>query len=225
MRVLLGGAADLRAAYAVTESSWLRLNFVATVDGAVQGQSGDSGSINNAADKQVYDLLRELSDCVVVGAGTARIEGYGTWVRPTVVVTRSGGLPATLLGPDAESTLVVTCAAAPGLEQLRSETGDDRLIVLGDDDVDLTGLRPALAERGLRQILCEGGPHLARDLLAAGAVDEMCTSTVGRAIAGDHLRMLAGPPLDVPLSLGAMVLDEPSSTLFTRWLVDRKSQE
>lgn len=222
MRVLVGDHSDLRAAYVPPAPSWLRLNFVTTLDGAAQGEEGTSGSINNAADKEVYDLLRELADCVVVGAGTARIEGYRPWSRPTVVVTRSGGLPPTLLDAAGEQPpLVVTCAAAAGLAALRAEVGADRLVVLGDDTVDLTLLRPALAERGLRRILCEGGPHLARDLLAADVVDELCTSTVARAIAGDHLRLLAGPPVDVPLRLGTLVLDEPSSTLFARWLVDR----
>ena len=50
--------------------------MVATVDGAATGDDGKSRSINNGVDKMVFDLLRELADALVVGAGTMRIEGY-----------------------------------------------------------------------------------------------------------------------------------------------------
>ena len=50
--------------------------MVSTVDGAATGPDGRSGGINNAADKRVFDTLRRLCDAVVVGAGTARDEGY-----------------------------------------------------------------------------------------------------------------------------------------------------
>src|SRR5699024_6290073 len=55
---------------------WVRSNFVTTVDGAVQGRDGRSGTINTEADHLVFDLLRALCDVVVVGAGTVRRERY-----------------------------------------------------------------------------------------------------------------------------------------------------
>ena len=81
--------------------------MVSTVDGAATGESGDSKSINNAADKQVFDLLREQADVLVVGAGTLRIEGYAVPPKPLVVVTRSGEVPrvaAASAGRDASHT-------------------------------------------------------------------------------------------------------------------------
>ena len=102
MRVLLGpDTDDLRTLYAVPRTPWLRLNFVSTVDGAAQGPDGKSGGINNAADKAVFDTLRDLADAVVVGAGTARAEGYRPAAVPIVVVTRSGDVPQLLRGADA----------------------------------------------------------------------------------------------------------------------------
>ena len=68
--------ADLDELYAVESRPWLRVNMVSTVDGAATGPDGRSGGINNAADKRVFDTLRRLCDAVVVGAGTARDEGY-----------------------------------------------------------------------------------------------------------------------------------------------------
>ena len=54
----------------------VRVNFISSIDGAAT-HDGVSGGLNNAADKQVFDTLRMLSDVVVVGAGTVRAEGYG----------------------------------------------------------------------------------------------------------------------------------------------------
>ncbi len=56
-----------------------------------------------------------------------------------------------------------------------------------------------------------------RDLLAAGAVDEVCTTTVPRLIGGTHPRITDGPPVDVPLRLHTLL--EQDGTLLARWLL------
>ena len=87
----------LAAAYAPCAEPWLRVNFVSTVDGAAQGPDGMSKSINNAADKRVFNLLRAQADCLVVGAGTLRAEAYKIPRLPLVVVSRSGRVPESLV--------------------------------------------------------------------------------------------------------------------------------
>lgn len=209
---------DIRDLYAVPaehEGPWLRVNFVATVDGAAQGADGRSGGINNAADKRVFHGLRRMADVVVVGAGTARAEGYRPTRIPIVVVTRSGAVPPGLLDAPSGSVLVATCEAAGALRHLREDLGDEHVLVLGEDTVDLVALKRVLGERGWRDQLSEGGPHLLRDLLAGGVADEICVTTVPRAIAGEHLRISAGEPVDVPLEL--RVLLEEKGTLLGRW--------
>jgi riboflavin biosynthesis pyrimidine reductase len=219
VRVLVGPETDdLRALYAVPRTPWLRLNFVSTVDGAAQGDDGKSGGINNAVDKRVFDALRALADAIVVGAGTARTEGYRPTTRPTVIVSGSGRVPALLRGAEPGRVLLLTHAGSPGLAEARELLGDD-VVVVGTDQVDLASLPAALAERGLRHLLCEGGPHLARGLLAARVVDELCATTVPRLIAGDRLRITAGPPVDVPLRLETLL--EEDGTLLARWIFDR----
>ncbi len=210
--------AELREAYAAPEPAWWRLNFVTTLDGAAQGSDGLSGTINNAADRRVFDLLRALSDCVVVGAGTLRAERYGAaGDRPLVVVSRSGRIPSTLVGASAGRLLMATCASSPGLPAARAELGDDHVVVTGEESVDPIGLRDALTERGLARVVCEGGPHLARDLLAAGVVDEWDQTLVPRLVAGDRLRPTAGEAIEVPLRLAGML--EEGDTLLMRWFV------
>lgn len=220
MRVLTGpDTDDLAVLYAAPRSPWLRLNFVSTVDGAVQGADGRSGGINNATDKLVFDTLRRLAHAIVVGAGTARTEGYRPVGTPTVVVSGSARVPPLLLDGAPGSVLLVTCGASSGLADARAALGPEHVLVLGEDHVDLTALAPRLVERGLHDLLCEGGPRLARDLLAAGVVDELCVTTVPRLIAGGQLRLLTGGQLDVPLRLGTMLEEE--GTVLTRWFVDR----
>src|SRR4051795_13774392 len=97
MRVLLGEGDDLTGLYAAPDRPWLRVNMVATVDGAATGDDGTSRSINNGADKVVFDLLRDLSDAIVVGAGAVRIEGDPVGGKPLVVVSRTGSVPPTQL--------------------------------------------------------------------------------------------------------------------------------
>jgi len=207
----------LAAAYAPPRTPWLRLNFVATVDGAVQGEDGLSKSINNDADERVFGALRELADAVVVGAGTVRAESYRPNPKPLVVVTRQGAVPPSLREGDLSQVHVATGSTAPHLDETRDLLGD-RALVLGEDAPDLRALRDALVERGFGDLLCEGGPHLAGDLLAAGLVDELCLTTVPRLLGGDHLRAVAGGRVDVGLSLGGLIEDD--GTLLTRWWVD-----
>ena len=221
VRVLVGPdldpATELAELYAAPADPWLRVNMVETLDGAATGESGRSGSINNAVDKVVYDQLRALAHAVVVGAGTARVEGYAPVDRPTVVVSRRGHVPDLLRGGPSGSVLLATCAAAELLDEAREVLGDEQVLVLGADRVDLAALKETLAGRGLTQLLCEGGPHLLRDLVADGVADELCATIVPRLVGGEHPRITQGPPVDVPVRLHLLL--EAEGTLLGRWTI------
>jgi riboflavin biosynthesis pyrimidine reductase len=226
LRVLTGGLdeldqraelsdADLDELYAAPSLPWLRASMVSTVDGAATGPDGKSGSINNAADKRVFDTLRRLCDAVVVGAGTARDEGYRDLSKPLVLVSRRGEVPAQLRGAPPGAIRLATCAAAEHLAESRSLLGADHVHVLGEDRVDLAELKRTLAGLGLTSLLSEGGPHLLRDLLDQGVVDELDVTVVPQLLAGDHPRITAGPAVDVPLRLVHLLEDH--GTLLARW--------
>ncbi len=217
----LGEAGDerLRQLYEPPRAPWLRVNMVSTVDGAATGSSGLTGSINNPADKRVFHLLRSMADAIVVGAGTARAEGYGPAVAPIALVTRAGRLPDKLRGASGGRVLLATCATAPGLAESRRQLGDENVLVVGDDSVDLGAMRRALAGLGFRNLLSEGGPQLLGAMLAAGVVDELCVTIVPQAVAGNHLRITDGAGVDVPLELSTLL--EEDGTLLGRWMVAR----
>lgn len=214
--------------YAPPAVEWLRVNFVSTLDGASSGADGLTGSINTDADHIVFDLLRRLSDVVLVGAGTVRAEGYQRLreedggAPPLAVVSNSGRMPPALLSPapDRGGALLITreAAAAEHLAEARNALGDDAVLVCGHDEVDLSEARRALASRGLRRVLSEGGPSLFGALLAAGAVDELDLTWVPALVGGGaRARITAGPDLDVSLAPMAMV--ESEGTVMGRWRV------
>jgi riboflavin biosynthesis pyrimidine reductase len=228
MRVLIGdsvraiqdgrlGTGDLETLYAAPSTPWLRVSMVSTLDGAVTGESGRSGAISNDVDRRVFDLLRKLADVVVVGAGTARIEGYRPADLPIVVVSRSGHLPEKLRGVEPGRIILATCKHAPELAEARKLLPAGDVLLLGSHRVDLRAMRRRLEERGFRHILCEGGPHLLRDLLDQGVVDELDATVVPRLVSGLHPRVTDGPPIDVPLRLSTLL--EERGTLLGRWLV------
>jgi len=226
MRVLidnLGGRSgeviekDLTDLYRPPRLPWMRVNMVSTLDGAATGESGRSGSINNDADKAVFHALRAQCDAIVVGAGTARTEGYREAAVPLVLVSRSAQVPGQLQDAEPGKVLVATCAESPGLEDARALLGEENVIVAGGSAVDLVAVKSALAGRGWTNLLSEGGPSLLRELLASGAADELTLTLVPRAIGGVHPRIVMGEGVEADLELA--VLLEQDGTLLGRWLV------
>jgi riboflavin biosynthesis pyrimidine reductase len=206
----------LLAAYAPVEPRrpTVRVNFVASIDGAVTVE-GYSAGLSSPSDRRVFDLLRVRSDAVMVGAGTLRHEGYGPlhlppehqeWRRahgrpadpPLVVVSGRLDLdPAHPMLADAPiRPVVVTHAASPPDRRAALATVAD-VLVLGETAIDLAAAVAALAGRGVRELLCEGGPHLLGGLVAADAVDEMCL-TIAPLLAGagaDRVAAGTGSPV------------------------------
>jgi riboflavin biosynthesis pyrimidine reductase len=217
------GRVDLAQAYANPAAGQsLRANMVATADGAASGGDGLSGSLSGAADKRVFRTLRGLADVVLVGAGTARAEGYRPAKLPIAVV--SGRLDLDVAAPlyaaAEHRTIVLTCEQAPQdkLARLR-EVAD--VAVCGDAEVDVTQAVAALRGRGLGHVLCEGGPTLLRQLVEAGLLDELCLTVAPLLAGGKAARILAGLPLGSPAELSLTQLLEDEGWLFARYAVRR----
>jgi riboflavin-specific deaminase-like protein len=225
----------LVAAYRLPPGRALRVNFIASLDGAIT-VDGVSEGLGSPGDERVFRVLRALADVVLVGHGTASAEGYrpvlpGSAVgrlresigrpptAPVAVVSRRASLdPAAALVTDAVSpTVVVTCAAAdPRRRAALADAGAD-VLVCGDDEVDLPAALDALAARGLEQVTCEGGPQLLRSALAAGVVDELDLS-IAPALVGGEARLLDAA-LGAPARLELRQLLEEDGMLFARYAV------
>ncbi|MBO0900479.1 dihydrofolate reductase family protein [Cellulomonas sp. zg-ZUI22] len=212
----------------------VRATMVTSVDGAAAGTDGRSGSLGTPADRRVFAVLRALADVVLVGAGTVRAEGYrelpvaaglrevraslglGPRIVPAVVTCR-GDVPADV----ADGALVVT--GTQGADRARAAVGADRTVVVpaphDPGSPDLRAAVAALAARGLRHVLAEGGPRLLADLLAAGLVDELCLTTSPLLVAGDAPRAATGAgPLDPPRAARVRhLLHATDGTVLTCW--------
>jgi riboflavin biosynthesis pyrimidine reductase len=229
---------DLIQAYAYPgDTTWVRANMVASADGSAVAD-GRSEPLSGPSDKRIFGVLRGLCDVVLVGAGTARTEGYRALkARPSyaehrtargqrpapvlALVSRSLDLdPTAELFTGAERTVVLTSGRADESARARlAEVAD--VIVVGTDCVDLSGAIDALVALGLSRVLCEGGPHLLADLAAAGRLDELCLTTAPRLVGGDGPRIVAGLRLDDVVDLELAHLLEEDGNLFARYLVSR----
>jgi riboflavin biosynthesis pyrimidine reductase len=218
------------------DRAYVRANFVTSLDGAVTGADGLSGSIGNEADRRVFGILRALSDVVLVGAGTARTEGYHpVRVRPAwralrqrlglapapvlALVTASLELPPTVLDPLEGSgpLLVVTCGGADPerLSAVRDQLGADAVVQVGRNRIDVAEALEELAARGLQRVLLEGGPRLMSDVVGAGLLDELCLTLSPVIVGGTAPRVVSGAPVQQGMRLASVL--ESQGVLLTRW--------
>ena len=194
------------------------LNMVSSVDGRAT-IAGRARALGSDADTLLLTELRALADAVLIGSGTLRAEGYGKLVGnpervarrvaagraptpPAVLLSRSLDLAwdAGLFAAEDQPVLVYTRADAPEPPEVAAPLELVRL----DDPTPAAALAD-LRARGIRALLCEGGPTLNRALLGAGLVDELFL-TLSPLLAGDAeaLRIVEGEDLEapVPLALG-----------------------
>lgn len=190
--------------------SWLRVNFVSSADGAVE-VDGSSKQLSSEDDMRVFKILRMRCDVLITGAGTIRADQYQPlrmtpdridWRRqhglpdhPVMAVVSRGGdldLEAPLFTQSPVVPIVITCESAPRERRKALSTVSD-VIVAGDEGVDFTTALAILRERGLRQQLCEGGPHIFGELTSADLVDELCLTLAPILAGAGSGRITAGP--------------------------------
>lgn len=215
------------------ERTWVRANFVSSVDGAVQGGNERADSISTRADQRVFALLRSLCDVVVVGDGTALAEGYApvrrhevdedlrrrhglTAVPSIAVVSLTADVPDDLLHGGEAPTLLFTVGSAPAA-RVTSARALTEVVVAGDETIEPSTVVDALAARGYQRILLEGGPALMRSFVAAGRCDELCLTISALLVGGDRRRVLRGGAIDPPQPLQLRHLLEEDGTLFCRY--------
>ena len=226
---------DLAALYAYPPGPWLRANMVSSADGAAH-LNGMTRGLSSEADRHLFALLRTLADVIVVGAATVRAERYApvrqhelwpdlrpgrTPTPPIAVVTARLDLdPSSRLiaaAPPSARTIIITTAQAPA-DRRAALDGPAEVIVAGQERVDLKAAIAALAERGHRRMLAEGGPHLLAHIAAADLLDELCL-TIGPVLAGPGAdRILAGSTSIMPPQMLALAhVLEDDGFLFCRY--------
>src|SRR3984957_19345236 len=161
----------------------LMVNMVSTVDGRAPLQ-GRSGPLSASADRQLFHGLRSAVDAVLVGAGTVRAERYGRIIPDAsrrservarglseeplacIVSGRMALEPDIPLLREPAARVAILTASAASLPDSAAQV--DYVRAGHEGRLDLGVALAELCERfHIYSVLCEGGPHLAFQLLAA----------------------------------------------------------
>lgn len=228
------GTTELEAAYAIAaDLPWhVRTSFICSADGAVS-LDGSSMPLGGPGDRRLFGLLRDLSDLVLVGAGTARAERYRV-PRPVgdrLDRRRRHGLPdapalavvSSRLDLDPADELfstgrpiLITHQGAPVERRLALARVAD-VLVSGLESVDLRGAAAQLRERGYRRVHCEGGPRLFRAALAAEVVHELCLTLAPLLTGPGAERIVTGSPLPAARRMSLVHTLTEDGYLFLRY--------
>jgi riboflavin-specific deaminase-like protein len=207
-------------------------NMVTTVDGRA-AVGGSSRLLGSPADTLMLTELRAMADAVLIGTGTVRAEGYARLVghpdriarrreagkadTPTaVLLSRSLDVPweAGLFAAADQPVIVYT-----GGDGARPDVAAPLEIVRLEDPTPRAAMAD-LRSRGVRSLLCEGGPTLNSALLAERLVDELFL-TLSPLLAGnaDAPRIVEGPDLPEPLALSLEWVLHHDDELYLRYRI------
>lgn len=172
------------------------LKAALTLDGWTAAADGTSQWISGARSRRDGHLLRAEADAVMVGAGTLRADDPRLTVRApghrgpqpgAVVVAGRSPLPGDRKLWE-RSPLIVTPdldAAFPAERQIAAP-GANGL-------VDLRAAAAALGDRGILEVLVEGGPRLAGALWRDGLIDRGVFYLAARVAGGEGQPVMGGP--------------------------------
>lgn len=172
-----------------------------SLDGRIATDSGHSKYINGPAGITHLHRLRSLVDAVIIGVGTALADDPQLTVRRVagthparIVLDPNGRLPKTakVFTADGVRRLWLTaegtqCAAPSEVEVVALPVTDGRIAP--------PTILAALAERGFRRILIEGGAHTVSRFLGAGCLDRLHV-TVAPIIFGSGHPGFILPPVE-----------------------------
>lgn len=222
------GAKALAELYALpTDRVHVRAMMNTTVDGAVTGADGTSGTLRNPDDSFVFGVLRAVTDVVLVGAATVRAEDYrrprgrrdllapshrpAGGERPALAIwSTSGELPATI---EADWPIyLITPPHAAATAGRRARIPADQVIPAATAAEAVA----ALADKGYRGIQAEGGPASLARLAAEGLLDELCFSVTHRTVGGPSPRVMEGISHDQAWRLDSLLSGQHAT--ITRYL-------
>jgi diaminohydroxyphosphoribosylaminopyrimidine deaminase/5-amino-6-(5-phosphoribosylamino)uracil reductase len=178
------------------------LKAAASLDGKVAAADGSSQWITGEAARADAHRLRAEADAVAVGAGTAladdprltvRLPGRNGRQPLRVLIDATGrtGAGGHLFDRAAPTLVATTASARPAALHAWAASGAEVLLcpearaASGEAGVDLGWLTKALGERGVLELLVEGGPRLHASFWEAGLADRLVWYLAPLVIGGD----------------------------------------
>lgn len=215
---------------------WVLTNMISSADGAT-AVDGVSGALGGAGDRLMFAALRGVADVVLAGASTVRQERYrpaspagevvhqrrarGQADRPRIaVITASAHLDETLpLFHDPDDRPIILTGESADPDRLRRLRPLADVIVAEAETVAPAWALARLHEIGAGIVLCEGGPSLNGQMVAADLVDEWNLTIAPVMVAGGSARAAVGPLPEGPppgMTLERVWVDE-DDYLYCRW--------
>ena len=210
-------------------------NFVVSLDGRATFE-GRSGALGSDTDTAMLVGLRTRVDAVMIGAGTLRAERYGRVVSdpakrerreqaglaadPLMVIVGGTDLPWDAgLFTAGEGEVVILTAS----EEEPPETATPVHMERHAGEVHLpTALAALRVERGIRAVLCEGGPRLHARLIEADLVDELFVTRAPKVVGGEGPGLVTGlAESDRQLRLEWLLAEPDTDELFARYSMVR----
>jgi riboflavin biosynthesis pyrimidine reductase len=193
---------------------------------------GRSVGLGHPADRALLRELRTAVDAILVGAGTLRAERYANLLDED---QRAHRVTAGLEPQPVVATVSRRLDLATDIPLLAEPTARVQVYTEAEGEVPTRGAwvaahrfepgtltMPAILEhlwreRGARAILCEGGPTLLRELVAADCVDDLLLTVAPLLVAGEAAPALSGAELDPPVGLALREIHRAGDHLFLHY--------
>lgn len=180
----------------------VRAKYAMTLDGRIATRTGQSQWITGHGARRHAHTFRDRTDAVIVGAGTVRADnptlttrlpeeftGDGGPHHPLRIVVDGRGSTSTasnVYNPDLPGrTLVATTeAAAPAWAGELAEQGVEQIVCGSGPWVDLGMMLDQLGNRGVNEVLIEGGGRMLGSFFDAGLVDRVAAFVAPLVVGG-----------------------------------------
>ncbi|MGI9029228.1 MAG: dihydrofolate reductase family protein [Ilumatobacteraceae bacterium] len=207
---------------------WVGTCMITSLDGST-AVAGTSRGLSNEHDTAVLLRLRDAADVILVGATTARQEGYGPPRQDGQrigVVTASGNVETSSdLFASGSGFLIMPEDGPPAPPGPAGRSLD--VIRAGRGRVDVAAALRRLHElvETPRFVHVEGGPHLNAALLDTDCVDELNLTVSPQLVGGEAARLAVGAaPHQRGFELAHLIIDE-HSFVFSRWVRSSPAME
>ncbi len=175
-----------------------------TIDGKLTLYRGASSKeLMTLMDQEAYRYLHEIRakvDGIMVGCETVRTDNPSLTVRYVegrnpvrIIPCSTANVPAdaNIFSKDAR-TIIVTTKRAPEERIKKIKEKGAEIIVAGEDLVDFETLLPILYDRGIKNLMVEGGSSINWEFVKRGFVDEIRLIHLPVIVGGENVPTLVG---------------------------------
>lgn len=178
------------------------LSAAMSIDGKIATKTGDSG-LSSRQDKIRVHRLRAKADAIIVGIRTVSVDNplltvrYARGKNPTRIVLDSFGtiLPSSRIIKTANKvpTIIAVSKKAPQKNLAKLARYPVKILIAGQNKVDLKKLLSTLHKQKIKTVLLEGGGTLNWEFIRQGLVDEMVVTVTPYIVGGkDAITLVEG---------------------------------